>query len=134
MRQIILVSHGNMAEGMVNTIEMISGKHDNLQAFSMSAKQTPDYIYSSVKSIVDKFSDKDEIYIFSDIAGGSVNTEAMKFIKYNNVHLISGMNLPIVIDCLLSDGKNIKQLLKAGKDSLDEIKAKKYTEDNIWEE
>ncbi|RHW45644.1 hypothetical protein DS832_07440 [Bombilactobacillus bombi] len=134
MRQIILASHGNMAKGMVDTIEMISGKHDNLNAFSMSKKETPDYIYSSIKNTIESFDKEDEVFIFSDIAGGSVNTEAMKFIKYSNVHLISGMNLPIVINCLLSEENDVNYLLSEGRNSLNEIKYTKYNESDMWEE
>ena len=36
MRKIILASHGELAEGMKQSVEMIAGKQENLYASSMA--------------------------------------------------------------------------------------------------
>ena len=43
-----------------------------------------------------------ELFVVSDIFGGSVNNEWMKHInKVNNIHLVSGMNLAFLIELLV---------------------------------
>ena len=40
--------------------------------------------------------------IFTDMLGGSVNQEAIKYLQHPNVYIITGMSLPIVLSVVLS--------------------------------
>lgn len=133
LREVIIVSHGKLAVGMLDTVEMFAGKSENVKAFSMLKDQTPDYIFDSLKNEIDKHPEMDYI-IFTDIAGGSVNTQAMKFLNKSNVRIISGMNLPMIINCVLSKDEPLDKLVEVGKNSVSEIKEKKYNDENIWED
>ena len=42
MRKFLLASHGNLAAGMKNTIEMIAGVRDDIQAIGAYTKEIPD--------------------------------------------------------------------------------------------
>lgn len=97
MNQIILVSHGDLAKGMKDTLNMIVGDMNSVQAFS-SYREEKENIKTIVEREVKKHYEINEIYILTDIFGGSVNNEMISLLKdYPKVNIISGMNLPLVI-------------------------------------
>jgi fructoselysine and glucoselysine-specific PTS system IIA component len=53
--------------------------------------------------VLKNISDGDELVIFSDLLGGSITNQAIRFALKENVHIVSGFNLPLLIDVLLSD-------------------------------
>lgn len=97
MVQIILASHGDLAKGMKDTLNMIIGDVSMIEAFS---SYRDEYVNTreAIKNIVKENYDRKNIFILTDIFGGSVNTEVMSLIsKYPKIHVFSGMNLPLVI-------------------------------------
>ncbi|BDR58978.1 PTS sugar transporter subunit IIA [Xylocopilactobacillus apicola] len=111
--QLFLVSHGQLAKGMKNSIEMISGKHDNLQDFSMSETDSPEIIRQRVEKAIEEHSGE-EIILISDFPGGSINTCLTKLIN-ERVFLISGMNIMMILELVLEQtNKNIQELIESG--------------------
>lgn len=55
---------------------------------------------------------KDEIILVTDVLGGSVNNEALMFNSYSNVYVISGMNAPLVINLIISDEVDTRELIQ----------------------
>ena len=41
--------------------------------------------------------------MFSDLMGGSITNQILRYGLRENVHVISGMNLPLLIDIMLAD-------------------------------
>lgn len=114
MNQVILASHGNLAIGMTDTVEMILGSCPNIHAVSMQRNQS-ETILSQVEKIIESISKDDSIFIITDILNGSVNNEVLPLLNvYPNLNLISGMNLALVIG-LATAGDSLN------KDELDAI-------------
>lgn len=96
MNLLILASHGQLAQGMKKTLQMIIGEVDNLHAFS-AFRDDDQSIKEKVQQLIEENTEKD-IYILTDILGGSVNTEMIQLLKeYPQVHLLAGINLPLVL-------------------------------------
>lgn len=95
MRKFIIASHHKMAEGIQDTVNFVTGAKDNVYALSAYLANTP--IQSEVETLFEEIMDDDEVVIFTDILGGSVNQAFSKYIARPHVHLIAGMNLPIII-------------------------------------
>lgn len=99
-KAIILVSHGNLAIEMKNSAEMIIGKQSNLYALPMSEKEDLEsYKRQVVKFINHVFETYTEIIFLADILGGTpCNSVTSQLIKHQNIHLIAGYNLSLVIE------------------------------------
>lgn len=103
MNQIILASHGNLAKGMQDTLNMIVGEIESVKAFS-SYRDEDENIRISVENVIKECYGKKEIYILTDIFGGSVNNEMMSLLNdYPKIHIIAGMNLGLVISIATSN-------------------------------
>ncbi len=53
-----------------------------------------------VLKIINKMKEDEELIVLTDIFGGSVNNEFMNYIGQGKIHLISGLNLPLLIELI----------------------------------
>ncbi|MDT6323016.1 PTS sugar transporter subunit IIA [Enterococcus faecium] len=96
MNTIILASHGALSQGLKQTAEMILGPATNIYALS-AYRDEDEPIEQQIQSIVSKLG-KENLFILTDILGGSVNNEMIGLLKKEPaIRLITGMNLPLVI-------------------------------------
>ncbi|MGK0552195.1 PTS sugar transporter subunit IIA [Enterococcus faecalis] len=97
MNTIILASHGELSQGMKQTAAMIIGSEEHIYALS-AFRDEDEPIAEQVKLILKKQASTENVYILTDILGGSVNNDLMALIQqYPGIHLLTGMNLPLVI-------------------------------------
>ena len=123
MRKFVLVSHGSLAQGVKNSVEMISGKQDNLYSFCMQEGESPAILKEKISNFLEQ-NKKGEIVFVSDFPGGSVNTMLMNFLDCDNVFLVSGMNSMLVLNLLLSQAKIdvcLDKAIEAGKATIKRI-------------
>ena len=100
MRKVLCFSHGWLAKGMADTVKMIAGDFANLDYYCAYTSEDED-IEKEIDQIIQENQDN-ELFVVSDIFGGSVNNEWMKHInKGDSIHLISGMNLAFLIELLV---------------------------------
>lgn len=92
MRKIIIASHHRLAQGMADTLNFLSA-YPNVSV--ISAYVDEQNIDDQIQTIMFDTHDE-EVFIFTDMLGGSVT---QKFVPYmnKNIHLICGMNLPLVL-------------------------------------
>ena len=100
MRKIILASHHLMAEGLKDTLQYIGSSLDHIEAVCAYMDNIP--VDQQLKNAIGKIDKNDEYIIFTDMLGGSVNQEAIKYLQHPNVYIITGMSLPIVLSVVLS--------------------------------
>lgn len=122
MTRIILASHGGLAKGMKDTLGMIIGDVSMIEAFS-SYRDENISIKSEIEKVVKANYNKDDIFILTDIFGGSVNTEVMSLLKdYPKIHILSGTNLSLVISIATQSNKiseeSLKQIINESKQSI----------------
>lgn len=139
--QIILASHGSLAEGVESAVKMIAGKHDNLFAFGLDKWKTPQAIDEQVEKII-KDHKQDGILILCDIIGGSVHNKLVNRCVTNNAIVISGINLGLVLDLVLTpdeymnEEKIINSFNKATKAigyyNQSSFTKKEKEEDSLW--
>lgn len=91
MKKIIIATHGNMAKGLKDTLEFLTGEMDNIHIITAYVNDID--IDKEIVRLIEK---DDEIYVLTDLMAGSVT---QKFYKYmnNNIHIISGINLPLAL-------------------------------------
>ena len=103
MKQIILASHGNLAEGAVDTVRMIVGDVSNIHAVTLQRDDT-DSIKSKLNDLIATFDPADAVFILTDVLGSSVNNSAVEFLSdHPHISVISGMNLPLILTLVLED-------------------------------
>ncbi|MGG7144238.1 PTS sugar transporter subunit IIA [Clostridium nigeriense] len=105
MRKIVLASHGYLASGMKSTVEMIAGRQDNLLAYDSYV----DNNYNVEEFFNILANSGDEVIIITDLLGGSVNNEALKYANFKNIYIIAGMNVSLVLNLVLKISNDIEK-------------------------
>lgn len=103
MNQIILASHGGLSAGMKDTVQMILGEMPNLYAIATLRDET-EPVTAAARRLLGSFAPDDEVYILTDVLGGSVNNDMLTLLpEYPAVHLICGMNASLVLTLASND-------------------------------
>lgn len=95
-RIIILGSHGSLSTGMASSLEIILGKTVAIKTVNAYVDDNFD-LSREVREVIEANNGK-ELIIVTDIMGGSVNNEFMKYLDYPNLYLVAGMSLPLLIE------------------------------------
>ncbi len=103
-RKFLIASHGTMASGVKSSLDIIVGELENV--FLIEAYVTENKsIESEVNDVLKSVNAADELVIFTDLLGGSVTNQMARFAVQDNVHLVSGFNLPLIVEVLLADAE-----------------------------
>jgi len=109
----VIVSHGNLAEELLNALTIIIGEAVNIEAISIGwyddVEESKKKINQSLKSV----SQKNGVVIFTDMFGGTASNLSFSFLKDNQVEIITGVNLPMLIKFVsLQRSNNLKEVAK----------------------
>ena len=98
-RRLVLASHGILASGMKQALELICGERRDVEVLDCYMQSSFD-IEAAVKGIMDSQGD-DELLVISDMFGGPVNNEFIKHMGRENFYLVAGLNLALVVEITL---------------------------------
>jgi mannose/fructose-specific phosphotransferase system component IIA len=132
MRRIIIATHGRLAQGYQDSIEMICGKKEQVSYMCFYTENT-DYD-GEIQKYMESLSDGDEVLICTDMFSGSVNQKFLPFLEKPNVFMITGINLPLVLELVMYKGelsrKIIDSFIKGGASELYYVDIEKLKEDS----
>ena len=101
MKQILIATHGKMASGIRYTAELIVGQMAEIE--TIDAYVTPeDNVEEKFREYFQKY-EQDRIIVFTDLMGGSVNQKLVEYSKKENITLVTGTNLPVLMQVMLAD-------------------------------
>ncbi|WP_368250709.1 PTS sugar transporter subunit IIA [Enterococcus sp. 2201sp1_2201st1_B8_2201SCRN_220225] len=113
MTKVLCMSHGPLARGMVETAQFIIGKNQCLEYLCAYIDGNDD-LEKTISGYL-AANNKEPLIVVTDIFGGSINNEWMKYISSNSsIHLVAGMNLSLVIELAvkLDTQQNLNQLVQ----------------------
>ena len=93
MKQLILASHSVLAEAMKETAEFFGA--ENIVTISQTAEDS--CFEQRAEELLEKYKDCNPV-IVTDFYGGSVNQIFARKMLNHSFHLISGMNLSLVLE------------------------------------
>ena len=102
MRKFLIATHGTFAKGIQSSLEMITGATENLfiiQAYTGENKSIED----DLGAVLQQITYDDDLIVFTDLMGGSVTNQVVQHALRENVYIISGVNLPLLLDIILAD-------------------------------
>lgn len=102
MYSFIFITHGNLGQTLLNVASNIMDVDisDRTEFFSIEFSMTAelDDMKSNLEKVIENFSNKGHnVIIFVDIFGGSPSNIALSLAKKENVDVISGVNLSMVM-------------------------------------
>lgn len=99
---IVVVSHGFLSEHLVSAASLILGEAKNVKAVTFVARESLDDLRKKTIGATEEFKN-DGCLILTDIMGGSATNVSIEIMrKSNNVNVVTGVNLPMLIEAINS--------------------------------
>ena len=101
MIHVFVTSHGGMAEGILESVEMLIGKQENLTAITFGKEMGVDELEECFQKEIVDVSEKNQYLILCDLKGGTPFNTASRFsFKNENVAVMYPLRSQH-INCLL---------------------------------
>lgn len=115
--RVFLSSHGHMASGLADSLSIFMAVPERLTVYDAyidgddtTLAEKLDAFYADVKP-------GDQVLLLSDIYGGSVNTEMCSHLGRTDTRLVTGVNLPFLLEVMAEEDLPDKRLNEIIDDS-----------------
>ena len=94
---IVLVSHGDLASGLLRAAEIIAGKIENTVTVDISPKMGMEEIHSTVEAAIRTVDTGKGVLLLIDMFGGTPSNIGLSFLATHEVEVVTGVNLPMMV-------------------------------------
>ena len=122
MKKIIIASHQYLAQGLKSTLEYIVP--NTVEVIDINAYIENISVENQILTSLEQCNEEEQIFVFTDLLGGSVNQAFIEKITKYNIELIAGANLPIIMTIVLRLGEQdltkdeIREAIEEARDQL----------------
>ena len=93
----VIVSHGQVANELLAAAETVVGSMNHIAAVSIGWHDDVEMAKDEIARAVKKVSMGSGVLLLTDMFGGTPTNISAMFIKQNEVEIVTGVNLPMVI-------------------------------------
>jgi PTS system mannose-specific IIA component len=99
MRKIggVVVSHGQLANELLAAAEAVVGEMQHITAVSIGWHDDVEMAKNEISRAIQSVSSGNGVLLLTDMFGGTPTNISAMFLKKNEVEIITGVNLPMVI-------------------------------------
>lgn len=113
MKKILICTHGGLAQGFKDALELIAGEVQGVSVLGIAMEDTIDHVKGEIEAFIAKCDVNDDKIILTDIPGGSTTQAAFYYINtLKKVHVVTGVNLGMLLEVYLSGEEDVQALLK----------------------
>lgn len=119
MTKYLIASHGGLAKAAHEALQMIAGQRPDVRAVGLTPDQGPEQLQANLRAALTDLEPEELLVAFTDLRGGSPhNTVVAEFGTRPNTTVISGFNLPMMLDAVLSSQEVPAKIAKAGQGAI----------------
>ncbi|MCR0207176.1 PTS sugar transporter subunit IIA [[Clostridium] innocuum] len=111
----VILNHGRFGEELIKSAELIAGKTEHIRAVSLLSGMSIEEYYEEVRAYMATL--KGEILVLADLYGGTPSNVGMMLQREFSLHVICGVNLPMLIELILkrsNEACSVQELMEAG--------------------
>jgi mannose PTS system EIIA component len=94
---LLIVTHCNLGEELLNAAKFIVGTVDGADAVAITETAGSDIIRKKIGDKARALDTGDGVIILTDMFGGTPSNISLSFLKENKIEVLTGVNLPMVI-------------------------------------
>src|SRR5215468_10026197 len=119
----VVVSHGQLANELLSAAEMVVGPVEHVIAVSIGWHDDVEMAKDEIARALKQVNQGAGVIVMTDMFGGTPTNISAMFLKENEVEIVTGVNLPMIIkfataDKELSITELAKDLEEQGKQSI----------------
>ena len=93
----VVVSHGQVANELLAAAETVVGNLSHITAVSIGWHDDVELAKDEIQRAIKKVSTGNGVLLLTDMFGGTPTNISAMFIKENEVEIVTGVNLPMII-------------------------------------
>ncbi|MPQ43738.1 PTS sugar transporter subunit IIA [Clostridium tarantellae] len=94
---VLIATHGEMAKGIADAIDMICGKQEQFDYISLHRGQDAEEFGALLEEKVELLNSGDGVVVMVDLLGATpMNQSALLLYKKEDIQVVTGINLPMV--------------------------------------
>jgi PTS system mannose-specific IIA component/PTS system mannose-specific IIB component len=134
MISVIIGTHGTFSEEILKSAEMIFGTQENVGSVTFKPGEGVENLVEKYNQLMNTLDCSDGVLFMVDLFGGSpFNAASILAMKNENMEIVTGVNLPMILETLGSrEFSNLKELVaiaeNSGKEAI-RVFAKKVDDD-----
>jgi mannose/fructose/sorbose-specific phosphotransferase system IIA component len=101
MINVVVVSHGDLADALIRSAQMIAGESGDVFGISLSPGDTPEAFGARLNAQLDAL-DGQETLVLIDLFGGTPYNVAARQLLRPGVECVAGANLPMLLEAVMS--------------------------------
>lgn len=114
---IVVVTHGNFGQELIKAAEMVLGEQERCFAVSVDVQREVDETVEAIRSAAKKAAADSGVLILTDLFGGSPTTLSLSLLKSEDLEVVTGVNLPMIIKALQARGEKLSSLAASVKEA-----------------
>ena len=122
---VLVATHGEMAKGLFDAIDMICGAQEKFSIVSLERGQDAESFGEELGEKINELNSDEGVVVLVDLLGATpMNQSALNLYKSDKVEVITGVNLPMVVtatmerDCSSDIKELVEKIKNDGKDSV----------------
>ncbi len=128
MVRVIIAAHGDLASHLLKSVEDLLGTVEGASALNFMQHQSTGELVEELGKRL-KIHEGEDVFILTDFLGGSPCNCACRFMDRGNVWIVSGVNLPMIIEIMIKKEKMPPEklcadVIKAARDSIEDVRTK----------
>ena len=139
MNYVILISHGQYAQGLHDALNMFVGEREDVLSIGLAKGEDVASLAKRIMEIIAPFEQSDEFLVLADLIGGSPLTTLMNCLEEKQLlaqtSILGGMNLAMALNAIImkdSDMQTAKDTaIKEGLEAIKELALTKDEEEDI---
>ena len=119
MISVIIGTHGTFSEEILKSAEMIFGAQENVGSVSFKPGEGVENLVEKYNELISKLGSTDGVLFMVDLFGGSpFNAASLIAMKNDNMEIVAGVNLPMILETLGSrEFSSLSELLVIAENS-----------------
>ena len=114
---VVVVTHGQLANELVNAAEMIVGDLPQFTAVSIGWHDDVNDAREDISQAIERVRGEEGVLLLTDMFGGTPSNIGMTFLETDRLEVITGVNLPMLIK--LASLRRSSNLLAVAKEMRD---------------
>lgn len=121
-KHLLILTHGEFGKYLLQSAQMIIGETPHATAVSLCHEDSPEDFLKKVESEVANISG--DIICLVDLFGGSPCNTALRLSKNRKLQIISGLNLPMLIELYNRLDAETDEVIATAKESIFDVSKK----------
>ncbi len=115
---ILIVTHKELAEALMNVWDLILGRQEKIAAVSLDPSASPEISRQQIQRGLSQVNNGNGVVILTDMLGGTPSNLTLSFLQEGKVEVITGVNLPMLMKLAqLRDKEDLREVALALKQS-----------------